>query len=300
MRSGSSGSMILLIPPIMWACNAILGRAAADMIPPMLFNFFRWLLVFLFLLPLAPWVLQRGSGLLTHWRRYIVLGFLSIFSYNSLQYLALHTSTAINVTLIAASMPVWMLVAGRLMYGQKMGKRDLIGAALSILGVAVVLAQGDLRNLSTFQFLPGDIYIVLATMGWAVYSWMLKHTTEPKQIRQDWAAMLLAQVFYGLIFSALFSAGEMWLSPQRIQWSWSLVGILLFVSLGPALLAYRTWGEGVARVGPTLAGFYANLTPPLAAVLSSLLLGEYPKLYHGISFVLIVLGIWLSAQGPKQ
>lgn len=170
---------------------------------------------FSLLLPLAPWVLQRGSGLLTHWRRYIVLGFLSIFSYNSLQYLALHTSTAINVTLIAASMPVWMLVAGRLMYGQKMGKRDLIGAALSILGVAVVLAQGDLRNLSTFQFLPGDIYIVLATMGWAVYSWMLKHTTEPKQIRQDWAAMLLAQVFYGLIFSALFSAGEMWLSPEN-------------------------------------------------------------------------------------
>jgi drug/metabolite transporter (DMT)-like permease len=284
----------------MWACNAILGRIAADMIPPMLFNFLRWLVVLIFLLPLANWIFRSGSGLLTHWRRYAGLGFLSVFCYNSLQYLALHTSTAINVTLIAASMPVWMLLVGRLFYQTRISSLNILGAFCSLFGVAIVLSQGDLSRLSGLRFLPGDIYIVLAAIGWAIYSWQLKFTVKPERIRHDWAALLLAQVVYGLIPSGLFALGELGLSEQRIQWSLPLLGILIFVAIGPAILAYKTWGEGVQRVGPTLAGFFANLTPLITALLSSLLLGEYPKPFHVISFFFIALGIWLSSKTSRE
>lgn len=301
MRGAKSGSLILLVPPVMWAANAIVGRMATDLIPPMLFNFMRWLLVLVFLLPLAPWVLRPGSGLLLHWKRYMVLGILSVSAYNSLQYLALHTSSAINVTLIAASMPVWMLLVGRLFFHAPIGGLRVLGAAASILGVLVVLIQGNVANLAQFHFVAGDLYIVVAVISWAVYSWMLKHTHEPARLRGDWAALLLAQVIYGLAFSGLFSITEAIISPQRAQWGWPLAATLIFVAIGPAILAYRAWGEGVQRVGPTVAGFFANLTPLLTAVMSSLFLGEHPRLYHGISFVLIALGIWLSSinTGPS-
>lgn len=284
----------------MWAANAIVGRMAVDLIPPMLFNFMRWLLVLVFLLPLAPWIIRPGSGLLLHWKRYLVLGILSVSAYNSLQYLALHTSSAINVTLIAASMPVWMLLIGRLFFHTPIGGMKVLGAAASMLGVMVVLAQGNLANLAQFKFVAGDLYIVVAIISWAFYSWMLKDTHQPARIRQDWAALLLAQVIYGLAFSGLFSITEAIISPQRAQWGWELWTILVFVAIGPAILAYRAWGEGVQRVGPTIAGFFANLTPLLTAVMSSLILGEHPKLYHGVSFVLIALGIWLSSIGPRK
>lgn len=300
MRSILPGSAILLVPPLMWAANAIVGRRAVDLIAPMFFNFMRWLLVLLFLLPLAPWIIRSGSGLLQYWKRYLVLGFLSVSLYNSLQYLALHTSSAINVTLIAASMPVWMLVVGRLFFRAPIGSLKILGAAASILGVIVVLIHGDLANLAKFKFVVGDLYIVIAVIGWAVYSWMLRHTKEPARIRQDWTALLLAQVIYGLVFSGLFSAAEAIAYPQPPQWGWPLLAILVFVAIGPAILAYRAWGEGVQRVGPTVAGFFANLTPLFTAIMSSLFLGEYPKLYHGISFVLVALGIWLSAIGPRR
>lgn len=300
MHSRLSNGLILLMPPLMWAANAIVGRIAADLIAPMLFNFVRWLLVLLILLPMAPWIIRPGSGLLVHWRRYMLLGVLSVAGYNSLQYLALHTSSAINVTLIAASMPVWMLLVGRLFFQTPIGGLKVLGAASSMLGVLVVLFQGNPANLSQFQFLAGDLYVLIAIIGWAFYTWTLKHTHEPARIRGDWAALMLAQVLYGLIFSGVFSAAEAIVAPQPTQWGWPLVIILVFVAIGPAILAYRAWGEGVARVGPTVAGFFANLTPLITAIMSSLFLGEYPKLYHGLSFLLIAIGIWLSSVGLSR
>jgi drug/metabolite transporter (DMT)-like permease len=68
------------------------------------------------------------------------------------------------------------------------------------------------------------------------------------------------------------------------------------VAVGPSLLAYRCWGAGVARVGPAIAAFFSNLTPLFAALMSATLLGEPPRLYHAVGFVLIVGGILVSAR----
>jgi drug/metabolite transporter (DMT)-like permease len=81
-----------------------------------------------------------------------------------------------------------------------------------------------------------------------------------------------------------------------MQWSWPLAAALLFIAVGPALMAYRSWGAGVARAGPAVAGFFSNLTPLFTAVLSSAFLGESPSLYHVLAFALIVGGIVVSAR----
>ena len=100
---------LLVTAPLLWAGNAVVGRLVHAMIPPITLNFFRWLLAFAILLPLAHGVLRKDSPLWPHWRRYAVLGLLGIGLYNALQYMALQTSTPINVTLVGSSMPVWML-----------------------------------------------------------------------------------------------------------------------------------------------------------------------------------------------
>ncbi|HOB66677.1 DMT family transporter [Ottowia sp.] len=287
---------LLTLPPLLWAGNAVVGRLVADLVPPVTLNFLRWVLAFAFLLPLGGWVLRPGSGLWSHWRRFALLGLLGVGLYNALQYLALHTSTPLNVTLVASSMPLWMLALGRLFFNAPITRPQLLGALLSMAGVAVVLARGEWAQLARLTLVPGDLYMVVATIAWAWYSWLLSRRAEPDAIRADWAAFLLGQVVFGLGWSALLTGGEWALTGARIAWGWTLVVTLLFVAVGPAVLAYRCWGLGVQRAGPAVAGFFSNLTPVFAAVMSALFLGETPRLYHALAFGLIVAGIAVSAR----
>jgi drug/metabolite transporter (DMT)-like permease len=288
--------VLLTLPPILWAGNAVVGRIVAPLVAPMTLNLLRWAVAFALLLPLAAPVLRRGSALWPSWRRFAVLSLLSIGGYNALLYLSLNTSTPINVTLVGSSTPVWTLLIGRVFFGMRISGQQWLGAVLSISGVLLVLSRGQLDVLLQLRLVPGDLYILVASAAWAYYSWMLAHpTTEPSEIRRDWAAFLLAQIAFGLLWSALFAGAEWSLGWGRLEWSWGLALALLFIAIGPALLAYRAYGAGVARAGPSVAGFFVNLTPLFTAVLSSAFLGEMPHLYHALAFMLIVGGIGVSA-----
>jgi drug/metabolite transporter (DMT)-like permease len=286
---------LLTVPPLLWAGNAVVGRLVAPLVPPSTLNFLRWALAFVILLPLAGWVLRPASPLWPHWKRYALLGLLGIGCYNALQYLALQTSTPINVTLVASSMPVFMLALGALFFGQRVTGRQLVGTVLSIAGVLLVLVRGDLAQLAALRFVPGDLYILLATAAWAWYSWLLIRPGDPTALRGNWAAFLMAQLVPGLAWSALFAAGEWATGPAEIQWGWPLLAALVYVAIGPAIIAYRCWGLGVQRAGPAVAGFFANLTPLFAALLSAAFLGELPRPYHALAFALIVGGIVASS-----
>ncbi len=287
---------LLTIPPLLWAGNAVVGRLVTELVPPITLNFLRWVVAFFILLPLAAWVLRRGSGLLARWRRFALLGLLGVGCYNALQYLALQTSTPLNVTLVAASGPFWMLIIGALFFHAPVRRRQVLGALLSICGVLVVLSRGDWQQLLQVRLVIGDLYILIATACWSWYSWLLSRPDEPESIRQDWAAFLLGQVVFGLGWSGLFTALEWGLSEARIVWGWPLIATLAFVAVGPAVLAYRCWGLGIQQAGPTVAGFFANLTPIFAAVMSAAFIGELPHWYHGVAFALIVGGIMMSSE----
>lgn len=287
---------LLTIPPLLWAGNAVVGRLVTGLVPPITLNLLRWALAFLILIPLAGWVVRPGSPLWPHWKRFAILGLLGVGCYNALQYLALRTSTPLNVTLVAASVPIWMLIVGALFFGQRITARQIVGAVLSIGGVLVVLSRGDWDELAQVRLVPGDFYVLLATLAWAFYSWLLIRPGDPPEIRGNWAAFLAAQMVFGLGWSFLFAAGEWATGDTHFEWGWPLVIALAYVAVGPAVIAYRSWGLGVQRVGPTIAGFFSNLTPLFAAVLSAAFLGEPPRLYHAIAFLLIVGGIAVSSR----
>lgn len=289
-------ALLLLVPPLLWAGNAVVGRSVTGLISPITLNFMRWLVAFFILLPFAWQVLKPGSALWPHWRRYALLAFLGVGSYNCFQYLALKTSTPLNVTLVAASAPIFMLGIGKLFFGQPITKRQIVGALLSVAGVLLVLSRGEWSVLAQLQLVPGDWYILLATLAWAWYSWLLTKPVDPPSIRSDWAAFLMAQMVFGLLWSGMFAGAEWTLTDAHFNWGWPLAITLAYVAIGPAILSYRCWITGVQRVGPAMASFFANLTPLFAAVLSAAFLGELPQAYHALAFVLIVGGILVSSR----
>lgn len=291
----------LTLAPLLWAGNAVVGRAVAGMVPPVTLNFLRWVLAALILLPFAWRALRLDSPLWPHWRRYAVLGLLGIGCYNMLQYMALQTSSPVNVTLVGASMPLWMMLVGRLFYAVPVTRLRLLGAVLSLAGVLLVLSRGSLSSLLNLQLVAGDLYMLAATICWSLYSWMLPGTTEPASVRGHWQSFLLAQIAFGLLWSGGFAALEWSLQPAlHVQWGWQVLAALAYVATGPAVLAYGFWGRGVQQAGPTVAGFFVNLVPVFAAVLATVLLDEAPAWYHGLAFVLIVAGIVVSSRPARS
>lgn len=286
---------LLVLAPLLWAGNAVVGRMIHTMVPPVTLNFFRWAIAFLILLTMAASIFKRGSIFWFRWYRYALLGLLGVGMYNALQYLALQSSTPINVTLVAASMPVWMLLIGRLFFHAPISRSAVAGVVVSIAGVLLVLCRGELQHLMALRLVPGDMLMLLAAICWSLYSWLLTRGGDG-ELRDHWSHFLLAQVSFGLVWSGLFAAGEWMLVAPVIHWSGTLIAAIIFVAVGPALIAFRCWGMGVQRVGPSIAAFFSNLTPLFAALLSSLFLGETPQLFHAVAFLLIVAGIVLSSR----
>lgn len=156
---------MLVLPPLLWAGNAVIGRLISEMVPPMLRNFLRWAIALVILLPLGWSIFRRGSGLLARWRNLLPLGLLGIGLYYSLLYLSLQTSTPINVTLVVASMPVWMIVIGRIFFGAPVSPRQIGGAILSTVGVITVLARDDWHQNLSLRPVAGDLFMLVAIIG---------------------------------------------------------------------------------------------------------------------------------------
>ena len=299
--SGVSPRLALLMttPPLLWAGNAVVGRLVVGSVPPLTLNFLRWALAGLILLPLAWRVLAEPRVLLARWKHLLLLGSLGVGTYNSLQYLALVTTTPINVTLIAASLPVWMLTVGACFYGERATRRQVLGAVLSLSGVLLVVARGDLGGLARVDFVRGDLFIVAAVIAWSFYSWMLARPPAsmrpPDRPDWDWAEVLMAQILFGLLVSGVAAGAEQRVGATPIAWTGWVVAALFYVAIGASIVAYRCWGLGVREGGPALAAFFGNLTPLFATLLSAALLGEVPRWFHGVAFALIVGGIVVSS-----
>jgi drug/metabolite transporter (DMT)-like permease len=297
-------AFVLTLPPLLWAGNAVVGRAMVGQVPPLALNAMRWWLALALLLPIAWRVLREPAQITSRWKHFALLGLLGVGSYNALQYMAVQTSTPLNVTLIAASSPVWMLLVGRVFYGEHPGARQLAGAALSLAGVGLVISRGSIDTLRQVKLLPGDLFMLLAVLLWAGYSWMLArpptHFSGEARPRWNWAEFLLVQMLFGTAWATLAAGIEAPLTATTIHWTPAVIAALVYVAIGPSLIAYRAWGLGVSTVGPTVATFFANLTPVFAGVLSAALLGEAPRWYHGAAFVLIAAGIVVSSLAPRK
>lgn len=296
MRIDARTAGLLALPPLFWAGNAVAARLLVGEVPPIALSLARWVIAFALLLPFAWGAVRRHrAALLRHWRILLAIGPLGVGAYNTLQYLALQTSTPMATSLIASSSPVFVLALGALVFGERTHRQQWLGAALSVAGVVLVMARGDPGNLAQLAFVPGDLIMLVANLTWTLYTWLLrKHRPD-----LPFAPLLLAQMAVGIAAIAPFAALEAAASPARIAWSPMVVGVMVFMAIFPSLLAYYCWDVGVRRAGAVIPVYFANLTPVFAAVLSMLLLAEPPRPYHAAALLLIIGGIHLASRPPR-
>lgn len=290
--------VVLTLPPLFWASNAIVGRMAAGAIPPITLNLLRWVVALLILLPFVfkqfrrDWAITRK-----HWLLFAVTGFLSTTCFNSLQYLALISSSAINISLITASGPIFTLLVGRMFFKASIGRSAAIGAFVSLAGVAWVLIRGNPDNIARIAFVAGDLFMLLAVALWSLYTWLLRD----RPASMSGYSVLTAQIIWGVIFAVPMVLAEMiWGGYAPVVWTSGVLSIVLYVAIVPALLGYLCWQKAVAQTGSQLPMFFLNLTPVFAALMSVLLLREFPEMYHFVGLGLIVTGIVLANRSVKK
>lgn len=306
---------LLTLPPVLWAGNAVVGRLMVPWVPPLALNALRWLGTLTVLLVLGWRALATAEARSTigaRWPYLALLGLLGIGAYNALQYMALQTSTPLNVTLIVTSMPVFMMVVGALLFGVPPTRAQMAGTLFSIGGVLLVLTRGAPAEVLHIHFVRGDLLMLAATFAWSCYSWLL--VQPPRWVVRparavvpgprgpqpwNWAEFLLVQVLFGVVWACGAAGVEQVVAPREVHWGPMTFAALAYIVAGPSVIAYWFWGEGVRRGSPSLASMFNNLTPLFAALLSALLLGEWPRWYHGAAFALIVLGIVISTRRPS-
>ncbi len=283
--------LILLLIPMFFSTNIVIGRAAITSVEPWTLAFWRWALASLILLPFA-WqgVRLHAAALIAQWKLIVLLGFLGMVACGGGVYLSLKSTTATNGTLIYTSSPVFVLLLEAVFRGQKIALRQVVGIVLAILGVATIVLRGDFARLMALEFNIGDLGIALAAFAWAVYSVILKRPvfrtlpTVPLFFAVSSVGTLLLVPF--MAFDAVTTGS---LPVSASAWT-SILGLAVLSSVLP-FLAYQ---YGVKIVGPSVTSVFLYFLPVYGVTFAAIFLGEAFHAYHAAGFVLVMVGVVLA------
>jgi drug/metabolite transporter (DMT)-like permease len=278
--------LMVAVAPMCWAGNIVLAKGVATLIPPAALAFWRWAVAFLILLPLTwPYVRRDWKTAKAGWRILALLALFGVTSFNTLLYMAMHTTTAINGALIQTSMPAVIIVISMILYGERVSWIQAAGVTLCVVGAGVVVLKGRWQALVDMALVQGDLIMVVAVVLYALYSALL-----PK--RPNMHPMSFLTYTFGL--------GCLGLLPFYL-WEMSAVGTFVltpgvagsigYVAIFPSIVAYFCWNRGVAVIGANRTGLFINLIPVFAAVLAVIFLGESLKAFHLAGMALIVAGV---------
>ncbi len=284
--------VLLILCVFFWAGNAIVGKIASGHIPAFTLSFWRWAIALIIILPFGyRSVFRQWQFYRTNWKYLLVIAFLSVTVYNTFQYWALNWTSAINVGIISASLPIIILLLTTLTGHDKPNAYQFSGAFLAVVGVLYVISHGDIEVLLNLGVNVGDGLILVAVLGWAVYSVLLKRL--PDDINQ--VGLLTVLIVLGVTGIIPFYTWDL-MHGNTFVLDRTAIIILGYVSIFPSVLSYVFWNRAVHAGGANLAGLFVNLTPVFVAVLAIIFLGERLASYHLVGVSLIFAGIYVATR----
>jgi drug/metabolite transporter (DMT)-like permease len=286
-----SAYVLLLLATLFWSGNFIVGKAAyLFQIPPLTLNTFRWITVWLILMPFTYEEIKNNlPSIKKNWLVISFMGVISISTFNSVVYYALNYTKVINSVLVLAAIPAATILFSSLMKVEKTNIFQLLGLFLSIIGIGSIISYGDIQNIIDRSFNKGDLLMLICVITWALYSTLLK------KHKFKFSPITLIQL--------MVSAGVLFLIPQffweqsigkEINFNKAFFAILIYVVLFPAIAAYYCWQKGVEIIGPNRASMFIQLMPLFSAVMAVIIFKEKFELYHFVGASFIVSGIYLS------
>jgi len=282
----------LALANLLWAGNWVIGRALRDAFDPVSLNFWRWVIAVAVLAPFAlPGLAAKRGVIRRHAAILALLAVLSVSIFQSLVYLGLQSTTAVNAVLINCAGPLFILLFAWLIDGERASLRQLAGFLVSVAGILVILSRGEPARLAQLEFHSGDAWIVLAIAIWGAYSVLLKR--RPPELGGLHFLFVISAA--GVLFLAPVFAFQVVQAPPRPPTLPEALAVL-YVGLAASVAAYLFWNRGTAIVGANAAGFTLYLLPIFGTLLAIAFLGETFGAFHAVGTATIVAGIVLATR----
>jgi drug/metabolite transporter (DMT)-like permease len=288
-RLWRTGWLLLLIPPLLWSGNFVLARGMRADVPPVALAFWRWAGAFVFCLPFAWPHLRRDVPVLArHWVNTLLLAATGIAAFNTMIYIGLHGTTALNAVLLQSAMPLFILLWAILLFREVPGPRETLGILVSMGGVAVIAGHGSIEALAGLRFNPGDIWVVGAVIAYAFYSALLRRRPAVHPMSFLAVTFVLGAAMLVPLYLAELRAGH------HIVIGVPALLTLLYVAIFPSLIAYLAFNRGVDLVGAGRAGQFVHLMQVFGTLLAVIFLGESLRPFHAAGIGLIAVGLYLA------
>jgi drug/metabolite transporter (DMT)-like permease len=287
--------LFLIITSLSWGGNAVAGKLAVGHISPMLLTSIRWGMALTILLMFAlPQVRRDLHVIRANLPLLFGYGMCGFTFFNILLYSALEHTTAINVAIEQAGMPMLIFLANFILFRIKVTPAQIVGFVLTLSGVAITASSGSLTRLIGLELNQGDALMLLAVVFYGGYTVALRY--KPVLHWQSMITVMAAAAFLtSLPFSAFELAKGTAILPDTTGWL-----VAAFTAVFPSLVAQVMFIRGNEIIGSNRAGIFINLVPIFGTLLSVMILGEMLHLYHVVALVLVLGGIWLSERGKNK
>jgi drug/metabolite transporter (DMT)-like permease len=282
--------ILLILTTLFWSGNFVIGRAVHSTIPPFALSFWRWSLALLILLTFGLKPMLAGRQIIrARWKFFLVQGITGVTGFNSLVYLAMQTTTAINAVLVNSCIPVLIVVLSWLMFRDRLSLRQSSGVCLSLFGVIMIISGGSLNHLLHLQFNIGDLYMVTAATCWALYSANLKNYPKGLHPFGYQTAIVIIGLLFLLPLYLLENIRGFTFEPTA-----ATLATIGYVAVFASVLAFIFWNRAVAELGANIAGPFIHLMPVFSTILAVIFLDERLTANHVRAIVLIFSGILLT------
>lgn len=296
MTNARLAYLLLILTTLFWAGNFVLARAVHAQVPPVGLAFWRWAAVAIFIVPWAwrelkqQWPLMRQSPWLM-----LTYGIFSVGAFNTLVYIGLQTTTAINALLLLSAGPVFIMLFSALMLKQMLSALQILGLGFSAAGVLLVLTHGDLSNLISLENNTGIFWVLGGVISWAIYSVLLHK--KPAGIKGS--GFFAMTVIIGLISLLPFYLIETFVQNRPVHLDTNLVVTVAYLAIFASILAYLFWNKAVELIGANRSSPFIHLIPAFGLVLSVIFLGENMTQSDMVGLILIFLGLFIAAKKTK-
>jgi drug/metabolite transporter (DMT)-like permease len=290
MRIWNSAWTLLVLANLLWAGNIVLGRGMVGMVPPIALAYWRWTGAFLIAIGFAwPYLRRDWMVLLRHWRMMLLLSATGIATYNTMSYIGLTSTTALNVLLLQSAGPLIIILWAFALFGDRPSLWQAAGVLLSLIGVAVIAAHGSLESLLHLSVNRGDVWILVAMLIYGVYAalFRVRPATHPM-------SFLVAAMGIGSMMILPFYLWEV-AEGGRIEGGLPAWLALAYIAVFPSFVAYLFFNRGIELIGAARSGQSWHLMPVFGSILAVVFLGEQFHVYHAIGIALIAGGIVLAS-----
>ena len=278
------------------ASNLVIARGGTELIPPISLAFWRWTLCFLILLPFTISYFKKNFFMFKdELIKLFILGFLGCGICGAFPFLAGKTTTIVNMGIIYSSSPIFIILISAIFFRERLSKSQYSGILICLLGVILIIIKANINLLISLKFTIGDLWMLGASVGWALYTIYIFHWKSKLPLLQRFT---LISMFGAISLLPFFMFEEMYIS--QTSYDLNFIFWVLFAALSPSIIAFLLFNYVNNKLGASITGSVLYLYTVYGAVYGFLFFDEKLKIYHLAGTLMVFIGIYLVKKNVKK